>query len=342
MRELPPPAWLNRARWRGQRGHYEAWYVTLHDPASGRGYWLRYTLHAPRRGAPEAGLWAFSFEPLAAGGGGAAARDVYPAARLQVSDAPGGLELRLGPGALDARGARGEAGPVRWELAFTHAAGRSAHVHPALYALGLAGTCATSPALQLRVSGTIEVAGVAHHLRDAPGEQGHVWGRRHAWSWAWAHAQSFAGDEAAAFDGVSARVRALGRVLAPGTPLHLHWPGRELVWNEPRALWSPASAWGAGEWTFQATRGELRLSGRASAPPEAFVAVEYEDPGGRRLWCHHAEQADLELELCERRGGAWQAARRLVAPGCAALELAGPEPDPRVARRLPLAAGRAR
>ena len=220
------------------------------------------------------------------------------------------------------------------------AAGCSAHVHPALYALGLAGTCATSPALRLTVSGTVEVAGVRHELREVPGEQGHVWGRRHAWSWAWAHAQGFARRPEAAFDGVSAQVRALGRTLPPGTPLHLALPGRELAWNQPWALWSPRSRWELGRWELEAAQGDLRLRGVASAPPEAFVAVEYEDPGGRRLWCHHAEQADLSLTLCERQGGAWKPVEELSARGCAALEIAGPEPDPRVERRLPLAAGR--
>lgn len=339
MRALPTPSELDRARWRGQRGHYEAWYLTLHDPGSGRGFWFRWTLHAPRDASRpvEAGLWAVSFEP---GGGGAAGRDVYPAARFHADPGPGGLRLVLGPGALGPDLARGEVGAgaerLAWDLRFSHPAGRSAHVHPALFALGLAGTCATSPALQVAVSGVIEVGGRRLELREVPGERGHVWGRRHAWSWAWAHAQSFDGRPACAFDGVSARVRALGRALPPGTPLHLQLEGRDLVWNEPWALWSPESRWELGRWEFTARRGDLELRGRAEAPPEAFVAVEYEDPGGRRLWCHHAEQADLELEL--RRGG--EIVERLAARGSAALEIAGPEPDLRVTRRLPLEAGR--
>src|SRR5690606_13174513 len=103
--------------------------------------------------------------------------------------AGGGPAFRLtcGPGALGPDGARGEvgqgAGRIAWDLTFSHAAGRSSHVHPALWALGLAGTCATSPALQLAVSGTIELGERRIALSEAPGEQGHVWGKRHAWSW---------------------------------------------------------------------------------------------------------------------------------------------------------------
>lgn len=323
-------------RWRGERGRYEAWYVTLHDPRSGRGFWFRWTLHAPKDASrePEAALWAASFEP---GGGGLAGRDRFPAARLHA-----GPPLVCGPGALGPDGARGSVGegPTRiaWDLRFTHAAGRSSHIHPALYAIGLAGTCATSPALQLAVAGTIELGGTRLELADAPGEQGHVWGKRHAWSWAWAHAQQFLGRPEVAFDGVSARVKVGNRLLRPGTPLHLRLEGRELAWNEPWpwVLWSARSDWSLGGWQLEAARGDLVLRGRAVAPPEEFLAVEYEDPGGRRLWCHHAERATLELELLERG----QRVERLVTGPTVGLEIAGPEPDAAVLRRLPLEAGR--
>jgi hypothetical protein len=39
----------NALRWDGGPGHYEVHYVTLTDPASGIGVWVRYTLLAPRR-----------------------------------------------------------------------------------------------------------------------------------------------------------------------------------------------------------------------------------------------------------------------------------------------------
>ena len=37
----------NALRWDGAPGHYEVYYLTLTDPASGVGLWIRYTMVAP-------------------------------------------------------------------------------------------------------------------------------------------------------------------------------------------------------------------------------------------------------------------------------------------------------
>ena len=41
---------LNALRWDGQPGHYEVWYLSLTDRASGSGVWIRYTMVAPTDG----------------------------------------------------------------------------------------------------------------------------------------------------------------------------------------------------------------------------------------------------------------------------------------------------
>ena len=41
--------------WRGQSGHYEVWFLTVHDPATRTSYWLRYTLGRP--GEVRGGGW---------------------------------------------------------------------------------------------------------------------------------------------------------------------------------------------------------------------------------------------------------------------------------------------
>ena len=75
-----PERW-NGLQWRGEPGHYEVYYVTLTDPASGVGLWIRYTMVAP---LPETGeeatcsLWFMAMDP----------RD--PAA-TKLGDAPEGI-----------------------------------------------------------------------------------------------------------------------------------------------------------------------------------------------------------------------------------------------------------
>ncbi len=37
----------NELQWHGDPGHYEVYYLTLTDPRSGVGLWIRYTMVAP-------------------------------------------------------------------------------------------------------------------------------------------------------------------------------------------------------------------------------------------------------------------------------------------------------
>jgi hypothetical protein len=299
---------LNRLKWGGQpgAGHYEVWYLTLHDPQSGAAFWVRYTLHdpPPSGGESEAALWAVSFEP---DDGGLQLRDVYPLARFRDASSSAGFAVELGPGRIDMRGARGEVGEgerrIAWDLRFDWSRGRYA-------------------------------------VREAPGEQGHVFGRRHADRWAWAHCARLEGAEWAAFDGISGQVRKLGLLLPPATPLHLALEGRGFLLDGARAIWTPKSEFELGRWAFEAEQGDQKLTGQVTATPESFVSVEYADPTGGRAYCNHSERADMRLELFERRAGAWQRELVLESHGQAAFEIASRERDPRVPRTLDLAEAR--
>ena len=53
----------NALRWDGEPGHYEVYYLSLTDPASGIGLWIRYTMLAPsdgRRRPARCGSWRWS------------------------------------------------------------------------------------------------------------------------------------------------------------------------------------------------------------------------------------------------------------------------------------------
>ena len=64
-----PDRW-NALQWNGEPGHYEVYYLTLTDPASGVGFWIRYTMVAP---LPETGeeatcsLWFMAMDPARPG-----------------------------------------------------------------------------------------------------------------------------------------------------------------------------------------------------------------------------------------------------------------------------------
>src|SRR4029077_14477532 len=85
----------NTARCEDRPGTYEAWYVTVSDPASRRGFWLRYTTLNPTSSAgaeAHSALWAFAFDrdhPETNWGG----RVVHPLADLRISSRPFALRL---------------------------------------------------------------------------------------------------------------------------------------------------------------------------------------------------------------------------------------------------------
>src|SRR5450759_1396251 len=98
----------NAARCQGRAGSYEAWYLTVSEPAQRRGYWIRYTTFSPARGVQaeaNSALWAFRFDhenPSANWGGKAS----FPLEALQVQRRP--FALRIGDALLVDTGYSGE------------------------------------------------------------------------------------------------------------------------------------------------------------------------------------------------------------------------------------------
>ena len=65
-RIAPVPERWNAMQWDGEPGHYEVWYVTFTDPATGVGFWIRYTMVAPLPGTGEeatCSLWLMAMDP---------------------------------------------------------------------------------------------------------------------------------------------------------------------------------------------------------------------------------------------------------------------------------------
>src|SRR5438309_967851 len=56
----------NDLQWNGEPGHYEVYYVTVTDPATGIGFWIRYTMLAPvggHGGERTSSLWFLAMDP---------------------------------------------------------------------------------------------------------------------------------------------------------------------------------------------------------------------------------------------------------------------------------------
>ncbi|HUB06054.1 MAG TPA: tocopherol cyclase family protein [Myxococcales bacterium] len=301
-----------------RRGRYEAWYLTLNAPDQGAAFWLRYTLDAPDHGDPHAELWGHVFdarEPARSFG----LRRRWPLAQLEL----GGERLvRIGDAALAegrATGALDGAGhELSWDLGFAPSP-RALFMMPR----GLRGLisgratnwCVPNP--DVRYQGRVTADGRTFDLASAPGQQAHLFGRRHAEAWAWLHCNAFDGDRRAVVEAVCATV-ALGGSRRDVTLVYVHHAGKDYLGQALPGALRNRSERELPEFRFGFRAGGLAFSGRARGDPAKMLQVAYEDPDGTPSYCCNSELADLSLEI--RKG---TSAELLVATGTAHLEFGG-------------------
>jgi hypothetical protein len=316
----------NDLRWDGRPGHYEVWYVTLTDPASGIGVWLRHTLHAPAGGAggrAECSLWLLAMAP---DGDRFARRETFPASELEASTDP--FRLCLGGADLSDRGAAGAVADGAWELSWEPRLAPYEPVHPLARRSGLAQTVFVLPHADLEISGTLRLLERTLELDHARGAQAHVWGTRHAERWAWTHCndlRTLDGEPRADtfVDAVSAYVARAGRELGPGTAVVGRFGGEDLVATDPLAIVRARSRFGLSTWRFEARSGPRKVVGEVDAPRDTLAGVTYHDPDGRPAYCYNSEVASMRLFVWDRtaRGRfGWTLRDTLVADGRAHFE----------------------
>ena len=315
----------NALRWDGGPGHYEVYYVTLTDPASGTGVWVRYTLRAPLGGAgAECALWLVAMTP---DGDRLARRATFPAAALEAREDP--FAVSLGGADLTDRGAAGAIGPgAAWELLWEPRLAPHAFVHPLVERAGVAQTELVLAHADLAISGTIRLGERVLELSGARGAQAHLWGSRHAARWAWAHCNDLRDADGEPrpdtfLDAVSVYVERLGREVGPSTPVVARVRGEDFVATDPVALVRARSRFGLSTWRFEARSGRRRIVGEVDVPRETLAGVTYHDPDGRPAYCYNSEVASMRLSVWDRparRRSGWALRDTLAGDGRAHFE----------------------
>src|SRR5712692_867444 len=292
----------------------------MSDPASRRGYWIRYTTLNPAAGSTvqaHSALWAFAFDrdhPEANGGG----KVVHPLRALRASAQP--FQLRLEGAALDREGCSGQVhaagGSIRWDLRWESREPPFPFLRPRWQALSSVANIGAQPALS--ISGTIEVNGHVHEIRAAPGGQQHTWGSSHALAWNW----GFASGADFWVDGATSRVRSrLGRVLV-GTAVGAQSGDHRFLFNGPVQVLRNSGSILPYAWLAAARLGDRTLTVAIKPRPEDIIGVTYDDPRGGSRYCYHTEVADLELRMM--RGG--ETLGTIARPAAAAFEYASETP----------------
>jgi hypothetical protein len=308
----------NRMRWLpGRQGHYEGWFVAFSSPHEAVGYWLRYSMVAPRDGArePHCQAW-FMRTDRSATPRNRAIRVTFPIEQLVVAARP--FSVDVGGNRLDQQGCSGSlhdaAGEVTWRLrwesllpGFTPTPEWGARI----------ATCFQEPRPLLRVSGEISEEGVTRRVDGWLGEQAHVFGAKHSDRWHWAESKHL--GEGRAFTGVAAWPRVPPRAI---TSLALLGGEHPLVRNRTLDLLRPATRHSPEGWEFDAEYARDRLWGRVTPEREDLIGITYHDPSGHPVYCYHSELADVTLRRYRRASSrsAWDLAEEVSAPRGAAFE----------------------
>lgn len=312
----------NRPAWTGSPGAYEVWFLTCSDPASGRGYWIRSTLHAPVMGEAGGTVWFAAFDRGDPSGTFGFHRR-YPFEAVKIS--PDGFDVQIGDASFRSGRARGSlegAGrAVRWDLEFPTGEPTYRLLPDALYRGSFAPTRPYSPNVSTTVSGTVEVDGQRFELEAAPAQQGHLFGTRHAERWAWAHCSSFV-DEDAVVHALTGQGRRGPFTLPYVTSVGVLWQGR---WIRMVKV-SRKRDFDLGTWRIDVGNRRYRLRGRVEAAAPAIIRARYEDPDGTPRFCHNSEVSSCRLALFERKAGGFEEVALLESRGTTHAEWAGRTP----------------
>lgn len=309
-------AGANSLRWNGRPGHYEVYYLTLTDPTSGVGVWIRYTLEAPVAGEPSCALWFAAMDPA---GEVIARKQTFPIAELTTERDP--FSLRIGAAQLGDGAASGAFEDVSWDLRWQP--GRTYQPVPAPLR-PFASTVLVLATGDTAVTGDCRFAGRTVALDGVRGGQTHLWGAKHAQSWSWARCSDFRTESGEPvddtfIDGVSAYVRRFGRELGPAILLAGRIGGEDL---RAGTLRSRTSSFGPDGWRFAAAAGGRKLLAEVKPDPRLLVGVTYHDPDGEPAYCYNSEAASIRLEVHERGNRS----RTLVGEGCAHFEYGQRQP----------------
>jgi hypothetical protein len=314
----------------GSKPGYEVWFMTFTDPASGQGFWIRSTITNPTEAnaQPRPAVWFARFDPsdpdrtfgVHRRGASSTAEPVGEDFEVRID---GSL---MGSGVADGQ-IEGGGHAVAWSLAWPIGPDTYRLLPDWMYRRGAAPTRPYSPNVQTHVSGSITIDGERLDIHEAPGQQGHLIGKRHAERWAWAQCGDFE-DAKGVVHGITAQSRRSRFTTPFVTSVGVLWDGRWIRMTKS----SRRRDFGLGSWKIDVGNRRYRLTGRVEAPARDLIRARYEDPDGTPRFCHNSEIASSRLVLFERTAGAFEEVALFESRGTTHAEWAGRTPASDVTR----------
>ena len=299
----------NILRWDGRKsGFYEVYYLKWNDPKSRTAAWIRYTLTSPSLKSikPYCELWGIFFNTDDTSKNFAIKKrfPIYDLSwstdkfHINIKDAV--LEMDHCTGALKDKKLGNS---LKWDLKISSDSD-TYYYFPSerFYTGAFPKTKGLSPHVDARFSGTFTVNGKKIDLDGAPGQQTHLWGKKHALRWAWGHCNSFDEDPTALWEGLDAQIR-LGPVRSPHLGLfYLRLDGKDHFFNSPINWITNKTKWKLGKWKFELKNNDIKIKGLVTCDHDQMVAVTYTDPDGELLWCNNSKIASIKLNISDHSG----------------------------------------
>jgi hypothetical protein len=281
-------------RWRGQPGRLEVWYATLSDPVTRAGLWVHYEMVSPtstRARDRYAHGWVSWFPP-----------DGPPHTERfgpePVGPAIGSAWLAVADARIALEELAGRAGSLTWNLRWKDSgAPLWTFPRPAWERELLPGAqVVLAPTAQF--TGSLSTGDTTHRADGWRGAVAHIYGHGNASRWGWIHADLGDGD---VLEVVTAVSRKAGlRRLPPMAFIRFRidgkdWPASVLPSVRMR------TKLGLRHWQLNGRIGGRRVLIRVDQPPERCVSLGYTDPDGAAAVCTNSEQADIYVEVGDRR-----------------------------------------
>jgi hypothetical protein len=278
-------------RWRGQAGRLEVWYATLSDPLTRAGLWIHCETVAPVEGAPYAHGWATWFPP-----DGPPRTERFGTEPTWPTTGPAWFEaagVRVGPEQL-----AGSARSLEWDLSWKDTGTplwtfpRTTWEHELL------------PGAQVVIAPTADFTGsltvddTAAPVEGWRGGVAHIYGHGNAKRWGWIHADLGDGDVLEVVTAVSHKPGL--RRLAPLAFVRFRIDGKDWPASPLPAL-RMRTTLGLRHWQLEGRIGGRHALIRVDQPPDRCVSLAYTDPDGGRAVCTNTEQADIHVEIGDRR-----------------------------------------
>jgi len=280
---------------RGQRtGHYESWYLRANHPERALAFWLRYTIFAPA-GRPDDAvgeLWAVAFD-------GSANEHAVGKVRRPLAECDfTGFPVRVGEAELGAAALAGRAGPVSWELGYGGDERPLLLLPPRMYRGGFPKAKSLVPLPLARFTGHYAIDDQPIAVDGWVGSQNHNWGSRHTARYAFGQVAGFDGAPDAFLELATVKATIAGPLTTPWiTTLVLRHEGREYSLVALQQALRARGRYHPFDWEFATGDRDVRISGRITAPPAAFVGLRYDDPPGGVKHCLNTKIASAEVTL---------------------------------------------